>query len=85
MKITTTFWAGLLLAGGLPALSGCAALPAADVSQEAREAPTYTTGSNFGRRGPATSMTKILNKDDVEREAQALSASRATAFGGQNN
>lgn len=71
---------------GLLALSGCGILPPPYVHNDAKIDPDYTTGSNFGRRGPAGSaMTKVINKDDVEREAQAASMNRALSLGGKSN
>ncbi|MDC8774472.1 hypothetical protein [Roseateles albus] len=71
---------------GLLALSGCGILPPPYVHGDAKVDPDYTTGSNLGRRGPAgPSMTKMVNKDDVEREAQALTARQAATLGGKSN
>jgi predicted small lipoprotein YifL len=82
MKATTPF----LMLIGLLALTGCGILPPPYVHDNSKVDPDYTTGSNFGRRSPASSsMTKMVNKEDVEREAQALSARQANTSAGRSN
>ncbi|MCV2367461.1 hypothetical protein [Roseateles oligotrophus] len=80
MKTTTSSWIGLLIASGLLALSGCAATPTTEAPKEDYEPLNYTTGSNLGRRGPPASNAKSVNKEDVKREVDAMSATNAADY-----
>jgi hypothetical protein len=85
MRTTISSGLGLLIGSSLLALSGCAATPATDAAKEDYEPLNYTTGSNLGRRGPPASSVKSVNKDDVKREVDAMTATNPAAYIGKGN